>query len=1830
LAADVVTPLPNQDGGIYIGGFPGAWIGGTQPDAANTIAHNGGPGIHFPGIYDSNYTFRRGRPQILGNSIHSNAELGISRANTVQQNDAGDANLFTTYLDNYPVLSAILVENGMTHIGGSLDTYKPQNCLIEIFANDSRDPSNYGEGERWLVSLFPESDGTFDIVLPEDLSGRYLTATSTRRILESGDPSSRTSEFSRAVLVGNAVNTNLPPQIVSSPPTSVVAEDAYVYPIAASDPEGGDLTYSLALAPNGMSIDAAGVISWTPTTQQEGRHAVTIVVRDELGLFASQNFSLLVLPFVDLDPPVISIGIPEGLVIENPYELSGTICDPYLVGYTIEISPLQRNQWVAMGDGDACVLNGLVGVLDPTRLANGLYDLRIAAVDESGHEAVFEAVIEVGGRLKVGQFELAFEDIAIPVSGLPISVIRTYHSFDKEPGDFGVGWDMTLASGLKLQVTRTLGDSWHAEEDYFFDPGNTGQGSWVYKLETPNVPKVLITYADGRQDRFEFRPDFVTQPALDPRYVAPYFVPLEGTHSTLEAIADTDLILYPWPAYPNGEQLLDSDLNVYDPDLYRLTTAEGMQLLISETTGLQSVTDRNGNTLTFDPNGITHSSGLAIEIQRDADGRITQIVDPAAGTVTYAYDDAGDLIEFVDQAGGLMQMSYDDQHNLVSIIDPNGRESLRLDYDDEGRLIGTSDALGNATTLLHDTNNAVEYVIDRLGNTTAYTYDTNGNVIAITDPEGYVTTFTYDDEAKLLSKTDALGNTTLWTYDAVGNMLTETDPLGNTHQWSYNDRKQIRTDIDPLGNTSHREYDARGNLIAFTNAVGETVTYTYEAEGDLASMTDCRGNTTTYTYDSYGRKISEIDPLGNQTIYTYDVFGNEHTRTQARTVNGTLVIMTTTKEYDLAGRLTASIDPNGHIERYEYDAAGRRVATVDQNGNRTTFTYDDAGRLALTIYPDGTTANNSYDALGNRVAFTDRAGNITQLEYAASRYGDGSDSLAMNRLIRILHPDGSSTGMEYDAAGRISARIDENGNRTEYAYDGSGRIIRTIDALGQQTSFFYDANGNRISDIDTAGRTKSFLYDALNRRIGIGYPDGTNEFTQYTAGCGEEWETSVTNTGGDTTQFEYDALGRLTKVIDALGGESIYTYDEVGNRVTQTNARGYTTKFTYDNLGRMIGRTLPLGESEGVSYDPRGNIISKTDFNGATTTYSYDTMNRLVSVTYPDASTVLFSYTLDGRRASATDARGITTYAYDARGRLVSANDPDGMTLSYAYDPRGNRIELNAPSGTTAYTHDALNRLLFVTDSRGRSTSYTYDAGSNLSTANYPNGGITSYTYDALDHPLAIEHRDSVGGLVASYAYIYDASGNRTLISEGGGRTVSYAYDALSRVTEESVTDTVLGNETIFYAYDAVGNRTHMTDSSGTTAYTYDANDRLLSENTPSGMFTYLYDDNGNLIQRTWGTDSVNYGFNHRDQLISVEDAFGRVDHLYDVDGIRVESVSGAEITRFVVDKNRPFAEVLEERDGAGMLVFDYVHGADLIGQNSASGTSYYIFDGGRSVRALTDESLNVTDRYDYDSYGVLTHRSGISANRYLYRGERYDEESELYYLRMRHYDPSIGRFLSHDPFKGDPFKPETLHRYLYASANPVNLVDPSGQFSMPELAVTLAVAGIVGELSSAVWAPFSHMVGGSRGQIEWSGDYMIGTASTSSVIPVGFGGGVAAAYLKSECFDQWGEKWQAQGLWAVTLFGLSTLDLPLDFLTVGITLGTPALYGLKPWVLSGPASFNSGGLSLDEVSIGLTGISMGTGTGYTEEAWGYSTGCDFLGGVSVPVPGTFQRSRCQ
>lgn len=1396
-------------------------------------------------------------------------------------------------------------------------------------------------------------------------------------------------------------------------------------------------------------------------------------------------------PPADTVPPTIAIDPApvDGQEITAPTEIRGSVDDESLAEWRLEIAPVGTALYTTFAQGSTPVSNGVLGVLDPTLLENGQYEVRLVATDLTGRSTSLNWSVTVKGELKVGNFSLAFVDLAVPLAGLPIEVKRTYDSRDKGRGDFGIGWRLEL-SRIRVDENMPMGADWSATRSGGLFPN--------YCLQPSRPHRVSVRLPDGRLLEFEPTVTPQCQQILPPQFVDLGFRALPGTLGTLEALDTAGQLLVPGP-WPGATELLDFDTGEpADPNLYRLTLPDGRAFVVNQQNGLQRLTDANGNELVVSASGILHSSGTGVAFTRDGLGRITRITDPAGNFMTYGYDAAGDLTSYTDREGHTTTFAYNSSHGLLSITDPLGRQPVRSDYDAAGRLIRQTDAFGKSIEYTHDVTERQEVVVDRLGRARLVEYDERGNVVRTVDEAGNVNTRSFDARNNLLSETDAFGATSNMVYDAAGNATRATDPLGGIGQYAYNTRQQLLTLQDPRGNSTTNTYDAKGNLLTSTDAAGNVTTYTYDARGNRTTRTDALGGLVTYTYDTQGNVTRERDALGNESSYTYDANGKRLTETRTRLLAGVPVSETVTNTYDKQGRLLSVTRPDASTTRVTYNAAGWQDSSTDGLGRTTRFVYDAMGRLIETQYPDGTHDAQTFDAEGRRLSFTDRAGRTTRFE-----------NDALGRLVKTTHPDGSTQLQSWDAEGRLASETDALGRTTSYQYDLLGRRTSSTDPAGRVTHFTYDANGNRATTTDPRGLVTTYEYDALNRHVRTVFPDGSDERVTFDA-LGRK--SAVIDAAGRATTYGYDSVGQLVSVTDALGQVTTYAYDERGNRVRQTDSNGHTTTFAYDALGRQTGQTLPDGATRTTTYDVAGNILARSDYRGRVTTFAYDAQDRVTQRTAPDGSVVAFAYTPTGQRASLTDTRGVTTYTYDVRDRLAQIDYPGGSGLAYTYDAHGNRTALEAHVGatrwTTSYAYDAANRLSTVTDAAGRVYVHGYDANGNRQSLEYPNGTSTSYTYDLRNRLVGLSTSGPAGTL-QSHAYTLGAAGNRLAVSEADGTQRSFGYDALYRLTSENV---MRGATLVFdnaFAYDPVGNRLTQTrtrpDGVSGRAYGYDARDRLVSEDgVPS-----TYDVDGNLVAR--GTEAA-YTWDFENHLTRVVRQDGLiVEHAYDPDGRRIQtrvtpSGGATEVRHFLIDPTGDVPQVVAESDDAGVVVAAYVRGDDLLAVVRPDGTRFFHADGLGSTRLLTDELGAVTDTYTYEAFGQLASHAGSDPNAYLFAGQPLDPNSGFYYNHARWFDPRVGGFTSADPFEGRSFDPPSLHKYLYGHGDPVDNTDPTGLYTLGSVLVTSA---IIGSLSGA-------LIGGIRGGVYGAlKGFFIGllVSPIATFLGIGLGLGVAAVF---------------------------------------------------------------------------------------------------------------------
>jgi RHS repeat-associated protein len=235
-------------------------------------------------------------------------------------------------------------------------------------------------------------------------------------------------------------------------------------------------------------------------------------------------------------------------------------------------------------------------------------------------------------------------------------------------------------------------------------------------------------------------------------------------------------------------------------------------------------------------------------------------------------------------------------------------------------------------------------------------------------------------------------------------------------------------------------------------------------------------------------------------------------------------------------------------------------------------------------------------------------------------------------------------------------------------------------------------------------------------------------------------------------------------------------------------------------------------------------------------------------------------------------------------------------------------------------------------------------------------------------------------------------------------------------------------------------------------------------EGIPSGSWGYnsddevsseSYDANGNVT----ATGGKSFTYDSENHLMSMTASGTSATIVYDGDGNRVAKTVNGVTTLYLVDDLNPtgYPQVMEELNGAGAVTRTYTYGLQRISEdqivNSTWTPSFYGYDGGGNVRQLTNAAGAVTDSYEYDAFGNSFTVSGTTPNEFLYRGEQYNPDLGLYYLRARYYNPLTGRFMSRDPEDGNHFDPKSLHKYLYADGDPVNGLDPRGREDLLEYA---------------------------------------------------------------------------------------------------------------------------------------------------------------------------------
>jgi RHS repeat-associated protein len=1378
--------------------------------------------------------------------------------------------------------------------------------------------------------------------------------------------------------------------------------------------------------------------------------------------------------------------------------------------------------WVEIGRGSSAVSEGMLGTLDPTLLRNGSYILRLRAFNTSGRGIADGRLVYVSGEAKLGNFRMEFTDLDLPVSGLPIHVRRIYDSLDtSHKGDFGPGWTLSLnEANITETVPDTGADFFNATpfkvgtRVFLTNPAGQRIGftfnvrdrrnSFIYTSYAPYfVPdpgvRETLTIAPSNFERVELDADGSVYTIGLPfgynpdRYV---LTTLEGTS-------------YDYDQRSGLREIRDANGNKLTFARTGITHSDGTHV---------AITRNSAGNITR----ITDPAGKATIYDYDSRGRLRFVTDRVGGKTEFVYASIrrpNFLTEIIDPRGvSAVRSEYDDDGRLIRQIDPKGK-AVEFAYDPVGMSQSTTDRLGFTTTQEFDRLGNVVRNVDKEGGVTLFDYYT-GTTRArfVTDPSGKVVSRAYDARGNLTVETDAAaigedpaapatGSTTRFQFNADNDPTEVTDARGNVNRISYDPASgellSLTAAANDGGDVTSLGYHANGEVRSVTDPAGNVTTYTYLRRGN-PGFDDAGLAATTLITDSEMRSSGGV-LLRKLRLYQ-DVRRLTLRRVNFRTLpDATEQAIAVDYTYDDEGQVVLGKQPDGRIEESRYDAVGQLAATLiwrnqadfdsgnDSLSRATLYTRDVSGNVIATRLPDMSTVSSEYDAENRKISDTDALGRVTRYEY------DGEDRLRFTYFPDDTPGDDSDnprTEFVYDAAGRQTDFYDELRHRTETRYDARGfesaRIQHLEGGATLVTTYEYDADGNLTFLTSPEGMRVETVYDSRSRPVTTLFPATAQNGVTRTSTAFDALgrRTREIDQEGRGKQFTYDGLGRMIRVeyLDSTGtplaGERVeYEYDEVGNRTAQTDARGNRTTFQYDVMGRRTARTLPGGATETFEYDGFGNLAVHTDFTGYATRHFHDALGRvtetLADPTHPSLdfdhapARIATSYRADGSVATkalfnkAGSPIHSESYTYDARGRMTRKQTSAGR-LDYSYLANG----LLASTASDAvggvdlvYSYDRANRLTAATDAGSGTTAYAYDDDGNLISTTYGNGVTHVYQYDTLNRLLNLRIANGSDQTLDSYAYTLRPRGDRAREVRADGRTRDFEFDEFYRLSAETISGgpaSAAGQ--VRYTFDASGNRLSRTSSVAGLAA------QSLSYNADNLLVGTLYDDNGNTrtspltLAPFQGTDSYDF----RNRLIRRARTDGTViDLRYDGDGIRIgKSVTSGGTTvatGFLVDTNSltGYAQVVEERSPAGDLKTAYIIGSDLICQRSGPSAveHFFAYDGGGSVVALLDSAGAIAETYVYDAFGNLLGPQAGLMTQVLYRGETFDPDLGMYYLRARYAQPDTGRFWTADGFEGFADEPISLHRYLYANANPVTGTDPSGNFTLISINVSFSIS---------------------------------------------------------------------------------------------------------------------------------------------------------------------------
>ncbi len=590
-----------------------------------------------------------------------------------------------------------------------------------------------------------------------------------------------------------------------------------------------------------------------------------------------------------------------------------------------------------------------------------------------------------------------------------------------------------------------------------------------------------------------------------------------------------------------------------------------------------------------------------------------------------------------------------------------------------------------------------------------------------------------------------------------------------------------------------RDYYANGKL-QYEDRYGTRTDYAYHANGELAEKSWTKdGVTKTHRYQDYYRGIPrlEIDALGHQMSRTVADYGAVLTETD---FNGA----TTTYQYDTLYRLSLVQSPEpGYANTVTSWSADGRVQTTTRGDYRKIVTHDAMLRPTLTQERDNTRpAEEVFKSI------------------------------------------------QYDAAGRIRFESIPSNNASEnagyeFTYDPLDRVLTNTYTVDNRTiRHCYRPDCNSTAPYDRLGGVTFGVISEDER----GYLS-TRNFRAYGSPSQRSMVTILQET--ETSPHHH-----ITTTIDR----------NLLDQITQVDQGGYTRRYIYNSRKLLERVEQPEIGDTIYGYDEAGNRTSRSVGAEPATTYGYDNNNRLESIDYPGSTPdVAYTYDNNGNTVTANVGGGDWTYTYNTENQLETETlTVDGRTfaLNYGYDTLGHLNQITYPTNRAVTpVADALGRVRSI---GGYVTNADYFPNGQIQSITYDNGQVLNVTQNARALPETLLTSRN-GSTLVDLTYTYDDSGNILQIADPILGNKDLGYDGANRLI---VAVGPWGNGDI--GYDDVGNIRTKSIGAKSLTYHYNAATNLLESITGTDTYTFGYDAYGNVSSNS----RHNFTYDHASNMV--------------------------------------------------------------------------------------------------------------------------------------------------------------------------------------------------------------------------------------------------------------------------------------------------------------------------------------------------------------------------